>query len=404
MATSYQGHGLCPKLRSWLIDSRAIAKKVKNASWSSSIRITDCGSNRECPKCHYCIDNSDVTPQWPGLPAGVKFDPSDAELLEHLAAKCGVGNSKAHLFIDEFIPTLEEDKGICYTHPENLPGANKDGSSVHFFHRTINAYATGQRKRRKIQNQHNSNEEHVRWHKTGKTKPVIENGVQKGWKKIMVLYKSSKRGCKPEKSNWVMHQYHLGAEEEEHDGEYVVSKIFYQQQKQNDKNDDNPMVEEPDTSTIRTSPRTPKTIPPNPPRPWKSMMDDDLDENMQQEAKFDAEASHVPPHAVQCEDGLDYVAWLAGESQAAETSDLNCLDNLLCDEIMDSSSLLKNSGKNQASYTGSVHSINEVAGNNDVSCGISELENLDFDTPPDLPLADLQFGSQESILSWLDRL
>lgn len=63
-----------------------------------------------------------VSHEWPGLPAGVKFDPSDVQLLEHLAAKCGVGNAKPHVLIDEFIPTLEEDKGICYTHPENLPG------------------------------------------------------------------------------------------------------------------------------------------------------------------------------------------------------------------------------------------------------------------------------------------
>ncbi|XVF14024.1 hypothetical protein REPUB_Repub09cG0020700 [Reevesia pubescens] len=390
--------------RSWLIDSRAIAKKVKNASCSSSsIQITDCGANRECPNCRCRIDNSDVSPHWPGLPAGVKFDPSDTEILEHLAAKCGVGNSKAHMFIDEFIPTLEHDQGICYTHPENLPGAKKDGTSIHFFHRTINAYATGQRKRRKIQNQHNANEEHVRWHKTGKTKPVIENGVQKGWKKIMVLYKSLKGGCKPEKSNWVMHQYHLGTEEEEHDGEYVVSKISYHQQKQTDKNDDSPMIEEPDNLTIRTSPRTPKTFTPNPPRPWKSMID--ADQNMHQEAKFSAEGSHLPPLAIQCENDLDYPAWLAGESQAAENPDLNCLDDsLLCDELLDSSSLLKNSVKNQVSYNGCAHCTNETTGNNDASCGISELENLEFDTPPDLPLADLQFGSQESILSWLDRL
>lgn len=59
---------------------------------------------------------------WPGLPAGVKFDPSDAEILEHLAAKCGLGNSAPHMFIDEFIPTLDGENGICYTHPKNLPG------------------------------------------------------------------------------------------------------------------------------------------------------------------------------------------------------------------------------------------------------------------------------------------
>ncbi|XP_022751873.1 SUPPRESSOR OF GAMMA RESPONSE 1-like [Durio zibethinus] len=388
--------------RSWLIDSRAIAKKVKNASCSSSIQITGCGAHRQCPNCHHRIDNSDVSPQWPGLPTGVKFDPSDAELLEHLAAKCGVGNSKAHLFIDEFIPTLEEDQGICYTHSENLPRAKTDGSSIHFLHRTINAYATGQRKHRKIKNQCSANEEHVRWHKTGKTKPVIESRVQKGWKKIMVLYKSSKRGCRAGKSNWVMHQYHLGTEEEEHDGEYVVSKISYQQQKQTDKNDDSLMIEEPDDLTICASPRTPKT---NPLRPCKSIKYHDAVENMHQESEFAAEGSHLPQLAVHCEDDLDYPAWLAGESQAAVNSDLNCLGNsLLCSELMDSSSLLKNSVKNQVSFTGCAHGSVEMTGNTDPSCGISVLENLEFDTPPDLPLADLQFGSQESIRSWLDRL
>ena len=63
-----------------------------------------------------------ISCEWPGLPAGVKFDPSDAELLEHLAAKCGVEETNPHDFIDEFIPTLERDKGICYTHPKDLPG------------------------------------------------------------------------------------------------------------------------------------------------------------------------------------------------------------------------------------------------------------------------------------------
>lgn len=62
-----------------------------------------------------------VSSEWPGLPAGVKFDPSDAEVLEHLAAKCGAGNFMPHMFIDEFIPTLEGE-GIYCDHPENLPG------------------------------------------------------------------------------------------------------------------------------------------------------------------------------------------------------------------------------------------------------------------------------------------
>jgi hypothetical protein len=158
-------------------------------------------------------------------------------------------------------------------------GAKKDGSSVHFFHRTTNAYASGQRKRRKIHSQQSLTKEHVRWHKTGKTKSVVENGVQKGCKKIMVLYKSSKKGSKPDKSNWVMHQYHLGTEEEEKEGEFVVSKIFYQQPKQTDNNDSGLVVEDSDIMTLRASPRTPKANPPNPPRAGKSVLSDDVADN-----------------------------------------------------------------------------------------------------------------------------
>lgn len=55
----------------------------------------------------------------PGLPAGVKFDPSDQEILQHLEAKL---LSRSHPLIDEFIPTIQGQNGICYTHPEKLPG------------------------------------------------------------------------------------------------------------------------------------------------------------------------------------------------------------------------------------------------------------------------------------------
>lgn len=52
----------------------------------------------------------------------------------------------------------------------------------------------------------------------------------KGYKKILVLYTNYGKQRKPEKTNWVMHQYHLGNNEEEKDGELVVSKVFYQTQ------------------------------------------------------------------------------------------------------------------------------------------------------------------------------
>ncbi|KAG2240070.1 hypothetical protein Bca52824_091072 [Brassica carinata] len=192
-----------------------------------------CGS-KKCPSCGHKLEGK---PNWVGLPAGVKFDPTDQELIEHLEAKVFVKDNKSHPLIDEFIPTIEGEDGICYTHPEKLPGVTRDGLSRHFFHRPSKAYTTGTRKRRKIQTECDSNNMHgsgssgeTRWHKTGKTRPVMVNGKQKGCKKILVLYTNFGKNRKPEKTNWVMHQYHLGTHEEEREGELVVSKIFYQTQ------------------------------------------------------------------------------------------------------------------------------------------------------------------------------
>ncbi|KAL5572798.1 hypothetical protein UlMin_022395 [Ulmus minor] len=380
---------------SWLINGRGIAKKVKNPTTSFACHIKDCGASRECPNCHFHISNSDIASEWPGLPIGVKFEPSDEELLVHLEAKCGVGNKEPHMLIEEFIPTLEGE-GIYCDHPENLPGAKKDGSSIHFFHKTVNAYATGKRKRRKVNNEHSSSAEHVRWHKTGTTKAVIDNGVQKGFKKIMVLYKGSKKGLKPGKTNWAMHQYHLGTEEDEKAGEYVVSKIFYQQQKK--QTDVSIVIEESDTNPLQTSPKTPNPNPPIPPRHGKSIMCDDIAENTMllpcaKGEELVCGESHDPQTGVQDEDDAGYPTWLAGESQAAENPDLNCIDDtLLCKESFDP-------GFNNMSDTNFTHNDNNIQ-----PCGISELANLEMDTPPDFQLSDLQFGSQDSIFDWLDKL
>ncbi|CAL4902587.1 unnamed protein product [Urochloa decumbens] len=187
-------------------------------------------ASRHCPNCGHSLG---CNPDMIGLPAGVKFDPSDQELIEHLESLVKEGGSRAHPLIDDFIPTIQGDDGICYTHPENLPGVTRDGLSKHFFHRSSKAYPTGTRKRRKIQSErglHGSEDVgEARWHKTGKTRPVIVGGQQKGCKKILVLYTNYGKQAKPEKTNWVMHQYHLG-DQEEKDGELVVSKVFYQTQ------------------------------------------------------------------------------------------------------------------------------------------------------------------------------
>lgn len=136
----------------------------------------------------------------------------------------------------------------------------------HFFHRAIKAYSTGTRKRRKI-NGDNSGD--VRWHKTGRTKPVVLDGVQRGCKKIMVLYISPVKGGKAEKTNWVMHQYHLGTGEDEKEGEYVISKVFYQQQqvKQTEKGEEEISEAIIHSDAVKVDPITPKSITPEPPRP-----------------------------------------------------------------------------------------------------------------------------------------
>ena len=73
------------------------------------------------------------------------------------------------------------------------------------------------------------------------------------------------KGGRAEKTNWVMHQYHLGTEEDERDGEYVISKIFYQQQ--NVKHGEVTEQEIPQiVDAVKVDPRTPKSATPEPPR------------------------------------------------------------------------------------------------------------------------------------------
>ena len=55
------------------------------------------------------------------LPAGVKFDPTDQELIEHLEAKVSVDSARFQSLIDLFIPNIDREHGICYTQPKKLP-------------------------------------------------------------------------------------------------------------------------------------------------------------------------------------------------------------------------------------------------------------------------------------------
>lgn len=71
------------------------------------------------------------------LPMGARFEPTDQEILEHLEAKMMGDGTRLHPLINVFIPTLEVDSEIWYTHPETLPG---NLSSINFKFLACNSY------------------------------------------------------------------------------------------------------------------------------------------------------------------------------------------------------------------------------------------------------------------------
>ncbi|KAL0677562.1 hypothetical protein Bca4012_005543 [Brassica carinata] len=141
-----------PKRRSWLVDSNRIATKIKIASGQNDPHQVVWNSNptRHCPNCHTSLTTVTYgSYDWPGLPGGVKFDPSDPEIICHLLAKSVLLGFISHPFIIEFIPTVNQDDGICVKH---------DGTVSHF---SIELQDFGD----------------VCWHKTGRTKLVVLDGT-----------------------------------------------------------------------------------------------------------------------------------------------------------------------------------------------------------------------------------
>ncbi|KAH0452873.1 hypothetical protein IEQ34_017197 [Dendrobium chrysotoxum] len=164
----------------------------------------------------------DFRKEWPGLPKGVKFDPSDEELLWHLLAEMGKGVAKRHPFINEFIVSLDEDAGLGNLHPQFLPGVKQDGSVSYFFHRKIEMHRSRNLKRQKKQD----NSVEICWNSIGKSNLVCVDGIHQGSKEVLSLYMNPVTGGNPLKTPWLMHQYCIGINETEED--LVVSKIFYE--------------------------------------------------------------------------------------------------------------------------------------------------------------------------------
>uniref|UniRef100_A0A1J3DA77 NAC domain-containing protein 8 n=1 Tax=Noccaea caerulescens TaxID=107243 RepID=A0A1J3DA77_NOCCA len=447
--------------RSWLVDKNRFATKIMNASAGSDPRQVVYKSNptRQCPNCHHVIDNSDEVDDWPGLPPGVKFDPSDPEIIWHLLAKSGLLGLTSHPFIDEFIPTVNQDGGICYTHPKNLPGVKQDGTVSHFFHRAIKAYSTGTRKRRKI---HDDDLGDVRWHKTGRTKPVFLDGVQRGCKKIMVLY-----GGKAVKTNWVMHQYHLGTDEDEKEGDYVVSKIFYQQPQQQTASKQGDKAEEEVSEDIfaaiaiatpKADPVTPKLFTPEPllhlerlcsgshvingcatPHDYETphevsfvetseamYIEDEvqgIQRNLERPISEDEPEPEPEPRVDEMvDDNEDREKDKDDENEAEENH--NWVDSgsqfvlnsqqlvealSLCDDLLqvsqeDRGGSINNGGsKNKQPFFADYAHLGTEDFKRDLEdCQklVLDPSNIELDTPPEFRLSQLEFGSQDSFLAW----
>lgn len=427
---------------SWLVDGNRFATKIKCASGTCDPGKINFNSNprRHCPKCNHVIDNSDITQEWPGLPRGVKFDPSDQEIIWHLLAKSGHGDQEPHPFIDEFILTINGEDGICYTHPQNLPGVKQDGSAAHFFHRSVKAYNTGTRKRRKIHDDLGD----VRWHKTGRTRPVFLGSEQRGCKKIMVLYTKSVGGDNSERTNWKLHQYHLGTGEEEKDGDFVISKVFYDQQQQAKTNEKNPGSILNDEVAIKVDPVTPKSVTPQPrtdrhsscepkEQPIVSYPDSLAEEDVlgladtvqpdmvrhgnEVESRPEAHLDEEVADPNNDEAGID-TKWWDSESQYLIDSQQLVEGLSLCDDLLQSQSPNRDGHENGAvknkkpglsdyaqlgaeQFKRDLQECQRLEKEDlDEESQNIDLANIEIDTPPDFRLSQLEFASQDSYIAW----
>uniref|UniRef100_A0A0D9VRC3 NAC domain-containing protein n=1 Tax=Leersia perrieri TaxID=77586 RepID=A0A0D9VRC3_9ORYZ len=140
---------------------------------------------------------------WPGLPRGVEFNPSDSDLLWHLAAEVGNGQACRHPFIDEFIKSVDET----------------DGRVSYFFHKNF-----------KVCNSENG--KCTSWQKSENPISIILDGNIQGCKEEFVLYAYETDGNSPQVTDWRWHQYHIKSTEKG-EGELVVSKIFYKSENNN---------------------------------------------------------------------------------------------------------------------------------------------------------------------------
>lgn len=90
----------------------------------------------------------------------------------------------------------------------------KDGTTTYFFHKSFKTHNTEAE-------QHDDCGD-VCWKKNDNIEPLIIDNKHRGYKSIMTLHARMNRS---ENRSWIMHQFHLGSDNDDV-GELVVSKIF----------------------------------------------------------------------------------------------------------------------------------------------------------------------------------
>ncbi|KAL5653248.1 hypothetical protein ACJX0J_038706, partial [Zea mays] len=149
---------------------------------------------------------------WPGLPRGVEFNPSDSDLLWHLAAEVGNALAERHPFINEFIKFVDDVREFICTHPQHIPGVRQDGRASYFFHRSFEPYI-------------NENDVNNCWKKIGSPRSIILDGTLTGCKEVFALYADMPSDKRSQETDWRLHQYHL-QNTVKAESEIVASKIF----------------------------------------------------------------------------------------------------------------------------------------------------------------------------------
>ncbi|CAN6252156.1 unnamed protein product [Urochloa humidicola] len=164
--------------------------------------------------------------------------------------------------------------------------------------------------------------------------------------------------------------------------------------------------DEPGTSASVIGPKTPKPNAPQPRHTNNSPCETEQNVSILQDQLLVQHEGEPTIAIVSLEDDAVNPAWCAGteeEQQAvggASRAQLNPDEPLLCREDPNS---LNDEALLPLDYPILSQCRNEILDRNlNTFYELPDLHNLG--TPPDLQLGDLQFGSQESLGSWLDRL